>query len=150
MPLLIFCSWAIGLALGLKGDSAYNQLINKQMKTNQILVGMVVTPTQQSAGLGYVVNIEDAAFISVFIKKMLEPFLPDIKVEVESLQIPTSCEPWDADEILHQLCNGWANVVYEVYLDDDIKACVNTKEEAEILATKSWVSSAIQIKVVKR
>lgn len=120
------------------------------MKTNQILVGMVVTPTQQSAGLGYVVNIEDAAFISVFIKKMLEPFLPDIKVEVESLQIPTSCEPWDADEILHQLCNGWANVVYEVYLDDDIKACVNTKEEAEILATKSWVSSAIQIKVVKR
>lgn len=57
------------------------------MKTNQILVGMVVTSTQQSAGLGYVVNIEDAAFISVFIKKMLEPFLPDIKVEVESLQI---------------------------------------------------------------
>lgn len=120
------------------------------MKKQQILVGMVVTPTQQSAGLGYVVNIEDADFIAVFIKKMLEPFLPDIKVEVESLQIPVSCEPWDADKILHHLCNGWAKVMYEVKLDDDITALVNTKEEAEILATKSWVSSAIQIKVVER
>ena len=120
------------------------------MKKQQILVGMVVTPTQQSTGLGYVVNAEDAAFIAVFIKKMLKPFLPDIKVEVESLQIPVSCEPWDPDEILRHLCNGWANVMYEVKLDDDIKACVNTKEEAEILASKSWVSSAIQIKVVKR
>ena len=120
------------------------------MKTNQILVGMVVTPTQHSIGLGYVVNAEDAAFIAVFIKKMLKPFLLNIKVEIESLQIPVSCEPLDADEILHHLCNGWANVVYEVYLDDDIKACVNTKKEAEILASKSWVSNSIQIKVVMR
>ena len=120
------------------------------MKTNQILVGMVVTPTPQSVGLGYVVNIKDAAFIAVFIKKMLKPFLPDIKVEIESLQIPVNRKPWNEDMILHHLCNGWANVMYEVKLDYDIKACVNTKEEAEILASKSWVSNSIQIKVVKR
>ena len=120
------------------------------MKKQQILVGMVVTPTQQSAGLGYVVNIEEAAFIAVFIKKMLKPFLPDIKVEVESLQIPVNCKPWNEDMILRHLCNGWANVMYEVKLDYDIKACVSTKEEAEILASKSWISSYIQTIVTKR
>lgn len=119
------------------------------MKKQQILVGMVVTPTQQSAGLGYVVNVEDAAFIAVFIKKMLKPFLPDIKIEVESLKVPMAGRAWDEDMILRHLCNGWANVMYEVKLDDDIKACVNTKEEAEILASKSWVSSVIQTIVVK-
>lgn len=119
------------------------------MKKQQILVGVVVIPTQQSVGLGYVVNVEDAAFIAVFVKKMLKPFLPDIKVEVESLQIPVSCEPWDEDAILRHLCNGWANVMYEVNLDSDIKAYVNTKEEAQILASRSWVSSSIQTKVVK-
>lgn len=119
------------------------------MKTNQILVGMVVTPTLNSIGFGYVVNIEDAAFIAVFIKRMLKPFLPEIKVEVESLEVPMAGKPWDEDMILRHLCNGWANVMYEVKLDNDIKACVNTKEEAEILAYKSWVSSSIQTKVVK-
>ena len=119
------------------------------MKTNQILVGMVVTPTPQSVGLGYVVNAEDAAFTSLFIKKMLEQFLPDIKIEVESLEVPTACEPWDEDAILRHLCNGWADVKYEIKLSDDITALVNTKEEAHILASKSWVSSSIQTKVVK-
>lgn len=120
------------------------------MKKQQILVGMVVTPTQQSAGLGYVVNVEDAAFIAVFIKKMLKPFLPDIKIEVESLKVPMAGNAWDEDMILRHLCNGWANVMYEVKLDEDITACVNTKEEAEILAYKSWVSNSIQTKVVKK
>lgn len=119
------------------------------MKKQQILVGMVVTPTQQSAGLGYVVNIEDAAFISLFIQKMLKPFLPDIKIEVESLEIPMAGEPWDEDSILRHLCNGWATVKYEIQLSDDITALVNTREEAEILVSKSWVSNAIQIKVVE-
>lgn len=119
------------------------------MKKQQIRVGLVVTPTPNSAGCGYVINIEDAAFIAVFIQKLLKPFLPDIKVEIESLQTPVSCASWDGDAILHHLCNGWAEIVYEVDLDDDIKACVNTKREAEILASKSWVSSTIQIKVVK-
>ena len=120
------------------------------MKKQQILVGMVVTPTQKSTGLGYVVNAEDAAFISLFIQKMLKPFLPDIKIEVESLEIPMVGEAWDEDAILRHLCNGWADVKYEIKLSDDIMALVNTKEEAEILASKSWVSSAIRTKVVKR
>lgn len=120
------------------------------MKKQQILVGMVVTPTLNSTGYGYVVNIEDAAFIAVFIQKMLKPFLPDIKIEVELLEVPVAGKPWDGDEILHHLCNGWANVMYEVILDGGIKAYVNTKEEAEILASRSWVSSSIQIKVVKK
>ena len=120
------------------------------MKTNQIFVGMVVTPTQQSAGFGYVVNAQDAAFISLFIQNMLKPFLPDIKIEVESLEVPMAGEPWDEDSILRHLCNGWATVKYEIQLSDDITALVNTREEAEILVSKSWVSSAIQIKVVKR
>lgn len=119
------------------------------MKTNQILVGMVVTPTQQSTGLGYVVNVQDAAFIAVFIQNMLKPFLPEIKIEVESLEIPTVGEAWDEDAILRHLCNGWADVKYEVKLGDDITALVNTQEEAHILASKSWVSSVIQTKVVK-
>lgn len=120
------------------------------MKTNQILVGMVVTPTPQSVGFGYVVNAEDAAFTSLFIQKMLKPFLPDIKIEVESLEIPMAGEAWTEDEILRHLCAGWADVKYEIKLSDDIVALVNTREEAEILASKSWVSSSIQIKVVKR
>lgn len=120
------------------------------MKKQQILVGMVVTPTQQSAGFGYVVNAQDAAFIAVFIQNMLKPFLPDIKIEVESLEVPMAGEPWDEDSILRHLCNGWATVKYEIQLSDDITALVNTREEAEILVSKSWVSSAIQIKVVKR
>jgi hypothetical protein len=120
------------------------------MKKQQILVGMVVTPTQQSAGLGYVVNAEDAAFTSLFIQTMLKPFLPDIKIEVESLKVPMAGEAWDEDAILRHLCNGWANVKYEVKLSDDIMATVNTKEEAYILASKSWVSNAIQTIVVKR
>lgn len=111
---------------------------------------MVVTPTQQSAGLGYVVNAQDAAFIAVFIQKMLKPFLPDIKIEVESLEIPMVGEAWDEDMILRHLCNGWADVKYEIKLSDDIMALVNTKEEAYILASKSWVSNAIQTIVVKR
>ena len=150
MPLLIFCSWAIGLTLGLKGNSAYNQLINKQMKKQQILVGMVVTSTQQSTGFGYVVNAQDAAFIAVFIQKMLKPFLPDIKIEVESLELPMVGEAWNEDEILRHLCNGWADVKYEVKLSDDIIASVNTQEEAQILASRSWISSSIQTKVIKR
>lgn len=120
------------------------------MKKQQILVGMVVTPTPKSTGLGYVVNAQDAAFIAVFIQKMLKPFLPDIKIEVESLKVPMAGNAWDEDMILRHLCNGWANVMYEVKLDEDITACVNTKEEAEILAYKSWVSNSIQTKVVKK
>lgn len=108
---------------------------------------MVVTPTQQSAGLGYVVNVQDAAFIALFIQKMLKPFLPEIKIEVESLEIPMLGEAWDEDAILRNLCNGWADVKYEIKLGDNITALVNTKEEAQILASKSWVSSAIQTKV---
>lgn len=121
------------------------------MKTkNQILVGMVVTPTPQSVGLGYVVNAEDAAFTSLFIQKMLKPFLPEIKIDVESLEIPVLGEAWDEDAILRSLCNGWADVKYEVQLSKDIKACVNTQEEARILASKSWVSNSFQTKVVKK
>lgn len=113
-------------------------------------MGMVVTPTPKSTGLGYVVNAQDAAFIAVFIQNMLKPFLPEIKIEVESLKIPVAGEAWDEDAILRHLCNGWANVKYEVKLSDDITALVNTKEEAYILASKSWVSSAIQTKVFKK
>lgn len=108
------------------------------MKKQQILVGMVVTPTQQSTGLGYVVNVEDAAFIAVFIQKMLKPFLPDIKIEVESLEINLPCKPWDEDMILRHLCEGWADVVYDVKLAQDIMARVKTQEEARILVSKSW------------
>lgn len=99
---------------------------------------MVVTPTQQSTGLGYVVNVEDAAFIAVFIQKMLKPFLPDIKIEVESLEINLPCKPWDEDMILRHLCKGWADVVYDVKLAQDIMARVKTQEEARILVSKSW------------
>lgn len=120
------------------------------MKTNQILVGMVVTPTPQSNGLGYVVNIEDAVSIARFIKKMLKPFLPDIKIEVESLEIPIVGEAWDEDAILRHLCSGWADVKYEVQFGDDITALVNTREEAEILDSKSWVSPAFQTKLIRR
>jgi hypothetical protein len=120
------------------------------MKKQQILVGMVVTPTPKSTGLGYVVNAQDAAFIAVFIQKMLKPFLPEIKIEVESLKVPMAGEAWDEDAILRHLCNGWANVKYEVKLSDDITALVNTKEEAYILASKSWVSSGILTKVCKK
>lgn len=108
------------------------------MKKQQILVGMVVTPTPKSTGLGYVVNIEDAAFISLFIQKMLKPFLPDIKIEVESLEINLPCKPWDEDMILRNLCEGWADVVYDVKLAQDIMARVKTQEEARILVSKSW------------
>ena len=118
------------------------------MKTNQIFVGMIVTPTPQSVGLGYVVNAEDAAFTALFIQKMLKPFLPDIKIEVESLEDLSVGEAWDEDSILRHLCAGWANVKYEIKLSSDIMALVNTKEEAEILASKSWVSNSYQTKVV--
>lgn len=136
--------------LGSKAIVPVNQLINKQMKKQQIFVGMLVTPTPQSIGLGYVVNVEDAAFISLFIQNMLKPFLPEIQIEVESLEVPVTCKPWDEDAILRHLCNGWADVKYEIELSDGIKACVNTQEEAQILASKSWVSSSIRTKVVKR
>ena len=113
-------------------------------------MGMIVTSTQQSFSLGYVVNAQDAAFIAVFIQKMLKPFLPDIKIEVESLELPMVGEAWNEDEILRHLCNGWADVKYEVKLSDDIIASVNTQEEAQILASRSWISSSIQTKVIKR
>lgn len=120
------------------------------MKTNQIFVGMVVIPTPQSAGLGYVVNAEDAAFAALFIQKMLKPFLPEIKIEVESLEVPMAGEPWNEDAILRHLCNGWADIKYEIKLGDNITALINTKEEAQILVSKSWVSSTIQTKVFKK
>lgn len=108
------------------------------MKKQQILVGMVVTPTPNSTGFGYVVNIEHASSIALFIQKKLKPFLPDVKIEVESLPTCIQSVALDEYDILRDLCQGWAKIIYKVYLTNDIIATVETLEEARILASKSW------------
>ena len=108
------------------------------MKKQQILVGMVVTPTQNSISFGYVVNVEHASSIALFIQKKLKPFLPDIKIEVESLPACMQTVALDEYAILRELCRGWAKIIYKVYLTNDIIATVETLEEARILASKSW------------
>ena len=108
------------------------------MKTNQIFAGVFISPNPQSNGRGYVVNIEHASSIALFIQRKLKPFLPKIKIEVESLPGYQQEIALDEYDILRDFCHGWAEIIYKVYLTDDIIATVETLEEARILASKSW------------